>query len=149
MGRKATLHPPIGQCKMTDSSDWDDLVPDEPNYFPFLGVYPVLVGTPGNGSGTGSTLRSTDEDDDFTTSATFGIYYIDTTDKAILVTLNPNPVKDETVELWDKTGFATDHSISLLGNGNNIAGQASVPNFIQANYGHAKLQYDGVQWLMH
>jgi hypothetical protein len=52
------------------------------------------------------------------------------------------------VEVWDATGHAGTNPISFDGNGKNIAGVATVANGVQINFGHARLIYDGTQWLM-
>jgi hypothetical protein len=93
-------------------------------------------------------ISSTNVSASFTTTAANSVYYVDTASVAVTVTLHAAPAADEIVEVWDSTGHAETNPISFDGNGKNIAGAATVPNGIQANFGHARLIYDGTQWLM-
>jgi hypothetical protein len=91
---------------------------------------------------------STSKSASFTTTADKNVYYLDTSGGAWTVTLNATPATNEVVEVWDSTGHAGTNPISFAGNGKNIAGVSSVSNAIQINFGHARLIYDGTQWLM-
>ena len=97
----------------------------------------------------GGSINSVNKIGNFTTSADFNVYFVDTAPSAVTVTMNPNPVINEVVEIFDKTGHAQTHPISFHGGGHNIAGLATVTNYIQINYGHCRLIYNGNQWLMH
>ncbi len=98
--------------------------------------------------GGGGGIISTNEAGNFLTSAAFNCYFLDTSAGAYTVTLNPAPAVNELVEVWDSTGHAGANPISFNGNGNNIAGSATLANFIAINFGHARLIFDGFQWLM-
>jgi hypothetical protein len=93
-------------------------------------------------------ISSTSVSASFTTTAAHSVYYADTSSGAITVTLNAAPAADEMVEVWDSTGHAGDQPDQLRGNGKNIAGVATVSNGVQIDFGHARLIYDGTQWLM-
>lgn len=84
---------------------------------------------------------------DFTADPTVGTYYVDTT-AAVTVHLNATPTAGEGFDLWDNTGHAGTNPITFDGNGHNIAGVGSVPAQININFGHARVSFDGTQWLM-
>lgn len=97
---------------------------------------------------TGSALvTSANKSANFTTDATHNTYFLDTSGGAYTVTMNATPATNEVAEIWDSTGHATANPVSFNGNGKNIAGSATLSNFISANYGHARLIYNGTQWL--
>jgi hypothetical protein len=96
---------------------------------------------------SGSSGGSASESANFTTSGTVRDYYLDTASTAITVTLNATPAADEEARIWDSTGHAGTHAISFDGNGNNIAGAATLSSFIAVNYGSATLKFNGTQWL--
>lgn len=96
-----------------------------------------------NASGATSSAVSAN----FTTAAGVGHYDVDTTSSAITATLNASPATNDIVEIWDATGHASTHPISLDGNGHNIAGSATLSSFIAVDFGHARLRFNGTQWL--
>jgi hypothetical protein len=98
--------------------------------------------------GGGGGIVSTNESASFTTSAAHNCYFLDTSGGAYTVTLNATPTLDEVVEVWDATGHAGANPISFDGNGNTIAGSATLTSFIAIDFGHARLIYDGTQWLL-
>lgn len=95
-----------------------------------------------------SKITSKSVINNFTTTSDFQVYFLDTSGGSYTVTLNAKPAVNEIVEVWDSTGHAGSHPVSFNGNGQKIAGDSLVSNFISINYGHARLIYNGTQWLM-
>jgi hypothetical protein len=93
-------------------------------------------------------VSSTPKSASFTTTAGNNCYFLDTSGGAYTVTLNAAPALDEVVEVWDAAGHAGTNLISFNGNGKNISGSATLSSFIAIDYGHARLIYDGTQWLL-
>lgn len=83
----------------------------------------------------------------FTTMSGVDHYDVDTSGGAVTVTLNASPATNEVVEIWD-AGSAGTNAISFDGNGHNIAGSSTLSSFIAVNYGHARLRFNGTQWLI-
>ncbi|HEY2178090.1 MAG TPA: phage tail protein [Caulobacteraceae bacterium] len=104
--------------------------------------------TAGSASGGGGGIVSAVKSASFTTDSAHNTYYLDTVGGAYTVTLNATPAADEVVEVWDSTGHAGANPISFDGNGNTIAGSATLASFIEINFGHARLIWDGTQWLL-
>ena len=102
----------------------------------------------GGSGGGGGAITSTHESASFTTTSAFNCYFLDTSAGACTVTLNATPALNEVAEVWDRTGHAGSNPVSFNGNGNTIAGAATLTNFIAINYGHARLIWDGTQWLL-
>jgi hypothetical protein len=96
------------------------------------------------GGGGGSAAKSAS----FTTVAGIAHYDVDTSGGAVTVTMNATPSANDVVEIWDATGNCGTNAISFAGNGHNIAGVSTISNFIAVNYGHARLRFNGTQWLI-
>jgi hypothetical protein len=94
-----------------------------------------------------SRILAAHEAASFATSAARNCYFLDTAGGAYTVTLDAAPAEGEIVEVWDATGHATANPVSFDGNGNTIAGDARVSHLIAVNFGHARLVFDGSQWL--
>jgi hypothetical protein len=113
-----------------------------------------LVGPSVNSAGANATagaainVNSANKSASFTTVPATSVYYLDTAGGAYTVTMNATPATNEVAEVWDSTGNAGSNPVSFNGNGKNISGAATVSNFININGGHARLIYNGTQWLM-
>jgi hypothetical protein len=94
------------------------------------------------------SIISTNVAASFTTSSAYNCYFLDTSGGAYTVTMNASPGLNEVAEVWDSTGHAGTNPVSFNGNGKTIAGSATLTSFVAINFGHARLIYNGTQWLM-
>lgn len=105
-------------------------------------------GTTWVGAGSGGGGTSASESADFTCAAGISHYDVDTSGGAVTAKMNATPSANDVVEIWDSGGACGTHAITLDGNGRNIAGSATLASWIAVNYGHARLRFNGTQWLI-